>query len=410
MDLLRNLATGDPLRFLPTFLHCLRSDPSYALSVLLYLRKPDNLINTHSKNICRFLLFVTSITNNDEYVRFLPTYFGCWGDALHIYRYKIIHGKSQSFEELSLLANAIRNGDILAAKWAPSEKSMWNDEPLSAAQKLMDLLSLGPKEYRKLLANLRHNLLETQMSQHRFDEIHLGDIPHTAFSRYRNALARNSNSLGQISHERMALRNRFLEFSGAKEPSAKEPSAICVLDNYVTNAKAYEFVSQVSWSQVGHWHRKIINMGEFPGIVQLPGDLSPNGGDLAGYVGDMLFGGGVLRLARIYELILGQCLIYSVGPPKYIYVIADIPLRNPCELDTSLYEKHGIGVPHTIYINVGRPGRYPKYTKHITEIGDLGELHLAMAIGEIGPPPPLGTTDSVSIPTGGEDLVKIFYY
>lgn len=411
MDLLVALRTGDPNIFLGTFLGHLERDPRWALCVIGELRAPDNLIIRNSKIISRFLLFVASCLKPEEYKEYIKEYFrkACWSDALYIYRFRILFNKEENDKhyELELMAEYLLKGDILAAKWAPSEKSVWNDEPLFAGNLLMKMTNKSPKEYRQMLSSLRVNILETQMSEHRFDEIRIEDIPLTALRKKHSAFG---------SHGDMELRNKYLSsiamqskitlFSPLSLIDTYE--GICVLDNYIECPDAYNFISWVSKYSRGYWQRKIINMGEFPGICKIPENILETENGLQKYVDDKLFGGGVFVLDKVYELVLGQCLLWKVEVPKIIYVFTNTALRKISDLEPTeqLYKMHKKKMPMILYVNVGNKMIETVSSPHICQVCGVDQITLGITMERLGSVEPIGPRRPIDL----EDYIKIFYW
>jgi hypothetical protein len=80
-------------------------------------------------------------------------------------------------------ADAIRNGDILAAKWAKREH-----KPTRQA------LGLKESEFRKLLAYLRKNhIVEHKMCQKQWNEINFKHVPSVAMARYTKAFDKHAH-------------------------------------------------------------------------------------------------------------------------------------------------------------------------------------------------------------------------
>lgn len=88
---------------------------------------------------------------------------------------------------LEMYADAIRNGDGLAAKWAPREKSSKS----AIAFELRHTLNLSPSEYRKMLSALT-NVVESQMCAKEWNEINFSHVPSLASARYQKAFGRNA--------------------------------------------------------------------------------------------------------------------------------------------------------------------------------------------------------------------------
>ena len=106
---------------------------------------------------------------------------GRWDD-LFVYADPI--NRRKAFE---MYSDALRNGDGLAAKWAPREKSSKS----AIARELMDTLGFRPREYRKALASLT-NVVESDMCAKRWDGINFSHIPSVASARYQKAFGRNA--------------------------------------------------------------------------------------------------------------------------------------------------------------------------------------------------------------------------
>jgi hypothetical protein len=88
---------------------------------------------------------------------------------------------------LEMYADALRNGDGLAAKWAPREKSTKS----AIAFELRKTLGLSPREYRKMLSELT-NVVESQMCAKTWNEINFSHVPSLASARYQKAFGRNA--------------------------------------------------------------------------------------------------------------------------------------------------------------------------------------------------------------------------
>lgn len=88
---------------------------------------------------------------------------------------------------LEFFAQAISNGDGLAAKWAPREKS----SKKALATELRCTLGVTPREYRKLLSR-NTQVVESDMCAQRWDSINFSHVPSLASARYQKAFGRNS--------------------------------------------------------------------------------------------------------------------------------------------------------------------------------------------------------------------------
>lgn len=88
---------------------------------------------------------------------------------------------------LEMYADALRDENGLAAKWAPREKSSKS----AIAHELRKTLGLSPKDYRKMLASLT-NVVESQMCAKEWNKINFSHVPSLASSRYQKAFGRNA--------------------------------------------------------------------------------------------------------------------------------------------------------------------------------------------------------------------------
>lgn len=86
---------------------------------------------------------------------------------------------------LEVFANAIKNQNGLAAKWAPREKSKKVSDRRFAVD-LANKLGLNPKQYRKTIVELT-KVVETQMCAKKWDGINYSHVPSVATRRYTKA-------------------------------------------------------------------------------------------------------------------------------------------------------------------------------------------------------------------------------
>lgn len=88
---------------------------------------------------------------------------------------------------LRMYADALINGDGLAAKWAPREKS----KKSALAAELRKFMKMTPREYRKMLSGLT-NVVESKMCAKEWDSINFSHVPSLASARYQKAFGRNA--------------------------------------------------------------------------------------------------------------------------------------------------------------------------------------------------------------------------
>jgi hypothetical protein len=81
-----------------------------------------------------------------------------------------------------MFAFALRDGNGLAAKWAPRE----NSKNKAFAKKLREFMNLSPRQYRKLVSGLT-SVVESQMCAKEWEGINFSHVPSVASSRYSKA-------------------------------------------------------------------------------------------------------------------------------------------------------------------------------------------------------------------------------
>lgn len=106
---------------------------------------------------------------------------GRWDD-LFVYADPINRNKA-----LRMFADALMNGDGLAAKWAPREKSTKG----KLAVELRKFMQMTPREYRKTLVGAT-NVVESKMCAKDWNEINFSHVPSLASARYQKAFGRNA--------------------------------------------------------------------------------------------------------------------------------------------------------------------------------------------------------------------------
>jgi len=84
---------------------------------------------------------------------------------------------------LNVFVRALREGNGLAAKWAPRKGRL--------AIELRELLGFSPKRYRKFVVNMT-NVVESDMCARNWNEINFSHVPSLAMTRYMTAFHRNA--------------------------------------------------------------------------------------------------------------------------------------------------------------------------------------------------------------------------
>lgn len=163
------------------FTAALADNEDLAIRALLWTR--DIRGGAGERKQFRDLLAALEASNPTLAGRLMPKVplLGRWDD-LFVYTDPINRRKA-----LEMYADALRNGDGLASKWAPREKSSKS----AIARELRKALGLTPREYRKLLSATT-NVVESQMCAKEWNEINFSHVPSLASARYQKAFGRNA--------------------------------------------------------------------------------------------------------------------------------------------------------------------------------------------------------------------------
>lgn len=111
----------------------------------------------------------------DKVLHLVPEY-GRWDDLL-VFRTQAVQVKAYS-----LINQALRAGNGLAAKWVPRKGPI--------AKALREYMNETPKGYRKLIVNLT-KVVETQMCARDWDKIVYDHVPSVAAARYQKAFTKH---------------------------------------------------------------------------------------------------------------------------------------------------------------------------------------------------------------------------
>ena len=177
LDLFSNIGSSRGLDLTNLFFSALEENEELALRVLLWARD----IRGGAGERAQFRNLLSALERYSpvlaaRVLRRIPE-LGRWDDVLCVQE---PINKQLAF---SMIRDELTLKNGLAAKWMPRKG-------LLAAQ-LAKFLNLSPKQYRKLIVGLS-NVVETQMSQKRWDEINFSQVPSVAAARYQNAFKRNA--------------------------------------------------------------------------------------------------------------------------------------------------------------------------------------------------------------------------
>ena len=181
LDLFGKIGSGRGRDMSRDFMAALGEDQELAIRVLLWAR--DVRGGAGERGTFRSLLKALENGNPTlagKIMHKVPV-LGRWDD-LFVYADPINRKAA-----LRMYADALMDGNGLAAKWAPREKSTKK----AIAVELRNFMQVDPKTYRKILVE-NTNVVETQMCAKDWDGINFSHVPSVASARYQKAFGRNA--------------------------------------------------------------------------------------------------------------------------------------------------------------------------------------------------------------------------
>lgn len=172
------------------FKNAFEEDPVLAMKCLFYLRDirggqgERRFFRTAYRWLCQNEPKVAA-TNLEK----IPE-FGRWDDLIYIAEGTPLEEPAFYLIKYQLQLDKYSKTPSLLAKWMPSQNAS-NKETQRLGHKIANFLNMTDREYRKTLSSLREKIkvLETLMSQNRWDEIEFDKIPSKAGLIYKNAFA-----------------------------------------------------------------------------------------------------------------------------------------------------------------------------------------------------------------------------
>ena len=177
VDLFYNIGASRGKDITVQFERAYAHDATLATKVALWAR--DVRGGAGERKLFRDILLHLENLHPDMLDKVLPhvATFGRWDDLLIF--------KTQNFKAkaYTLIGDALRAGNGLAAKWMPRKGDV--------SIELRKFFGMTPKQYRKSLVALT-NVVETPMCAKEFDSIEFGKIPSLAAARYQKAFSRQA--------------------------------------------------------------------------------------------------------------------------------------------------------------------------------------------------------------------------
>jgi hypothetical protein len=166
-------------------------DNLLALKILFYARdiRGGQGERETFKTIIKYLanFYTIQLTKN----AWLISEYGRWDDLYALFGTKAEHVALEIIKE-RFFFDLKQEYPSLLGKWLKSENAS-SYETKKLAKKTREYLRLTPRQYRKALSDLRAriNIVETLMSEGKWNEINYSQVPSKAGLKYRNAFLRN---------------------------------------------------------------------------------------------------------------------------------------------------------------------------------------------------------------------------
>jgi len=176
VDLFFKIGASRGKDIVPDFVAALVEDRDVALRIAQWAR--DARSGSGERQVYRDILAYLEKNDKDAAAKLLAKTpeIGRWDDIF------VFSDKDLKSKAFSMLGDALREKNGLAAKWTPRQG------PLAA--EIRAFFGMSPKFYRKSLVELT-NVVEQQMCAGKWDEINHSHVPSLAASRYKKAFSRH---------------------------------------------------------------------------------------------------------------------------------------------------------------------------------------------------------------------------
>lgn len=177
VDLFYKIGASRGKKIVPDFERALQFDTTLTLRVAAWAR--DVRGGAGERQVFRDVLLHLENLHPELLDKMLPhvAEFGRWDDLL------IFETKEFKSKAFTLIGNALRERNGLAAKWMPRKGPL--------ALELRQFFSMSPKFYRKSLVEMT-KVVEQQMCAKDWDNIEFSHVPSVAAARYQKAFIRNA--------------------------------------------------------------------------------------------------------------------------------------------------------------------------------------------------------------------------
>ena len=177
VDLFYNAGASRGKNIVPAFTAAMVENRDLALRVAAWLR--DARGGAGERQLFRDILVHLEKTDPEAALALMKKVpeLGRWDDLF------VFKTPSMKWEAYTMLGDALRAGNGLAAKWTPRQGVI--------AAEIRKHFGMSPKFYRKSLVEMT-KVVETQMCAKDWDSINFSHVPSVAASRYKKAFNRNT--------------------------------------------------------------------------------------------------------------------------------------------------------------------------------------------------------------------------
>jgi hypothetical protein len=181
----------------------------------------------------------------------------------------------------ALISNTSNVAISLCGKWAPTEKTHFDKEPIRAAKLIAKKMGCNMEEYRHCLTALRKhlNVLETLMSTGQYDKIDFSKIPSIAIKKMDTAFKRGTNANGEESEGRTKLKLSYQEFltklsKGEVKVNAKGLQPHELVEKYLNGSSELNTLFEGQWKTIVEDLKKTGTFDHVTAISDVSGSMS----------------------------------------------------------------------------------------------------------------------------------------
>jgi hypothetical protein len=182
VDLFYNIGASRGKNIVPAFTAAYVEDKDLALRIALWAR--DARGGAGERELFRSILKHLEKTDKaaaSALLKKVPE-LGRWDDIF------VFTDKDLKAEAYTMLGDALRASNGLAAKWTPRKGEV--------AREIREFFGMTPKQYRKSLVALT-KVVETQMCANDWDNINFSHVPSVASARYKKAFNRHTTKFAE---------------------------------------------------------------------------------------------------------------------------------------------------------------------------------------------------------------------